>query len=482
MARRFSAPYQSEPVSSLASWARNLAVFSVIAVLVSIFIVRFGFLEIKPALATFFGALAIAGLSILVGLAAFVAIWQNGSRGMGRILLAFLIDAVVLAYPAYLGLQYRQLPPIHDITTDPIDPPRFEALARLRTGEGANTAVYAGLYSAEQQRLNYPDIEPVELEVPALRAYEVTLALINKRKWRIVDERPPQPRREGRIEAIAQTLIMGFREDVTIRIKPDGEGSRVDIRSSSRYFESDLGSNAARVTKLIDDINNAVDNAKPVAEEAAAAAQGAGEDGEEVTARAVRPRPSAIDVPPITGSPSVATTPRADQILQMRQHGIAGRARQPRVDADIDRAHEGRNVGLALGEAVQDRGFAGLAMADQEPDIALRVRNFRAVAGKIQVFVPPVEPIERGHVVDHRSVRRRHDRGRPAHHVIADETDLSLAPGERQMIGGVARRRHRFQRPARAFDDIAIPYLDIGPEIAVGAGLRRHLLALIARP
>jgi len=38
----------------------------------------------------------------------------------------------------------------------------------------------------------------------------------------------------------------------------------VDIRSASRYFDSDLGSNAARVTKLIDDINNAVDNAKPV--------------------------------------------------------------------------------------------------------------------------------------------------------------------------------------------------------------------------
>ena len=74
MARRFSAPYQKEPVSSLASWARNLAVFSVVAVLVSIIIVRFGFLEMKPALATFFGALACAGLSILVGLAAFVAI------------------------------------------------------------------------------------------------------------------------------------------------------------------------------------------------------------------------------------------------------------------------------------------------------------------------------------------------------------------------------------------------------------------------
>jgi hypothetical protein len=253
-------------VSRLATWSRNLAIFAVVAVVVSILIVRFGFLEMKPALATFFGALGFAVLSILVGLAAFAAIWQNGSRGMGRILLAFLINAILLAYPAYLALQYRKLPPIHDITTDPIDPPRFEALARLRSGEGTNSAVYAGLYSAEQQRAAYPDIETVELEVPPQRAYDVTLALVHKRKWLVIDERGPQPpRRIGRIEAVARTPIMGFREDISIRVTADGEESRVDIRSSSRYFESDLGSNAARVTKLIEDINTAVDNAKPSA-------------------------------------------------------------------------------------------------------------------------------------------------------------------------------------------------------------------------
>ena len=134
----------------------------------------------------------------------------------------------------------------------------------MRSGEGANSAVYAGLYSAEQQRIAYPDIETVELEVPPQRAYEVTLALVTKRKWLVIDERPPQlPRRIGRIEAVARTPIMGFREDISIRITPDGEESRVDIRSSSRYFESDLGSNAARVSKLIEEINSAVDNAKP---------------------------------------------------------------------------------------------------------------------------------------------------------------------------------------------------------------------------
>ncbi|MBB4260474.1 MULTISPECIES: DUF1499 domain-containing protein [unclassified Bradyrhizobium] len=260
MARRFSAPYQSEPVSSLASWARNLAVFAVVAVVVSIIIVRFDFLEPKPALATFFGGLAISGLSILFGLAGFAAIWQNGSRGMARILLALLIDGAILAYPAYLALQYRKLPAIYDITTDPIDPPRFDALARLRTGEGTNTAVYAGLYSAEQQRHFYPDIEPVELEISVDRAYAIALQLVNKRKWIIIDERAPQPpRRIGRIEAVARTPIMGFREDISIRFVPDGDDSRVDIRSASRNFDSDLGSNAARVKKFIDDLNTAAD-------------------------------------------------------------------------------------------------------------------------------------------------------------------------------------------------------------------------------
>ena len=47
---------------------------------------------------------------------------------------------------------------------------------------------------------------------------------------------------------------------------PDGDDSRVDIRSASRYFESDLGSNAGRVSKFIDDLNTAADSdaLKPV--------------------------------------------------------------------------------------------------------------------------------------------------------------------------------------------------------------------------
>ena len=66
--------------------------------------------------------------------------------------------------------------------------------------------------------------------------------------------------------------------------------------------------------------------------------------------------------------------------------------------------------------------------------------------------------------------------------MIADEIDFSLRPRERQMIGGVARRRHRLQRPAIALDGLAVAHPHIGIEIAVGAGFRIVLLALIARP
>lgn len=265
MARSFSSAYKSEPISSLASWARRFAVFSLIATVASIAIVRFGFLEVKPALTAFFGALGFAGLSILVAFAAFVSIWNNGSRGMSRILFALILDAVILAYPAYLFYQYRKLPAIYDVTTDPIDPPRYEAIARLRGSDGANPAAYAGLYSAEQQRAAYPDIEPISLDIPAPQAYETTLNIIKRRNWRIMVERAPQPpRREGKIEAIARSPVMGFSEDISIRVLPDGEGSRVDLRSSSRYFDHDLGANASRLTRLIEDINEQADNIKPV--------------------------------------------------------------------------------------------------------------------------------------------------------------------------------------------------------------------------
>src|SRR5262249_6181702 len=116
---------------------------------------------------------------------------------------------------------------------------------------------YAGLYTAEQQRTAYSDIEPDLTSSSAQEAYDAAMKVITKRKWHVVDARPPAATapRDGLIEAIARTPILGFRDDVAIRVRATQEGSRIDIRSASRYGRHDLGTNAARVRALIDDID-----------------------------------------------------------------------------------------------------------------------------------------------------------------------------------------------------------------------------------
>ena len=249
MARRRIA---EEPISRLAIWARRCAFFSLAATVLAILIVRSGILEIVPALATFAGALVFAVIAIMLAFGAFVVIWKDGTGGTGHALGAIAIGGALIAYPAYLGTLAYRLPMINDITTDPIDPPRFDMLSQLRP---RGTSEYAGLYAAEQQRDAYPDIEPLTLTLKPQVGYEVAMQVVTRRKWRVIVDRPPQPRRDGQIEAVARTAIMGFRDDVTVRVRADGDGSRIDVRSASRYGRHDLGTNAARIRSLLEDID-----------------------------------------------------------------------------------------------------------------------------------------------------------------------------------------------------------------------------------
>ena len=263
MARRY---VHSEPTSKLAIWARRMAGFAFAATVLAIIIVRSGALEVKPAIATFGGALAIAVVALLLALAAFTVIWMEGLAGMGAALSAMAISLFLLAYPAYLGVRAYRLPWIYDITTDPIDPPRYEALARARPRD-ANPVTYTGLYTAEQQRNAYPDVGPLGTNASAQAAYRAALTVMNKHKdsflapyWRVIDAREPVGRRDGRIEAVAYSSIMGFRDDVVLRVREDPDGARIDARSSSRYGSFDFGTNASRVRRLLNDIEEAIRN------------------------------------------------------------------------------------------------------------------------------------------------------------------------------------------------------------------------------
>ena len=147
-----------------------------------------------------------------------------------------------VAPPAILMSRAKSVPPIHDITTDPADPPAFVALAEVRN-KGPNKAAYPGAAAADQQRRAYRDIGPKVLDAPPRDAMQKAIDAARSMGWEVV----ATDASAGRIEAVDTTSWFGFKDDIVIRIRPNGPGSRVDVRSASRVGVSDIGANAERI-------------------------------------------------------------------------------------------------------------------------------------------------------------------------------------------------------------------------------------------
>ena len=188
-----------------------------------------------------YGGLVAAAVSF----AGFVLAFRGGS-GIVPALIGITIGVVLVVVPAYWLEKARRVPPIHDITTDIADPPGFASILPLRKN-ASNPPAYGGPAIAAQQNRAYPDITPLELVVPPEAAFEMALAASRRMGWKIIDA----DRADGRIEAFDATFWFGFKDDIVIRVKKSGQGSRVDIRSVSRVGISDVGTNANRIRMFL---------------------------------------------------------------------------------------------------------------------------------------------------------------------------------------------------------------------------------------
>jgi len=188
-------------------------------------------------------------LALLTGAIALVAVAVCGATGSGRRLgiglLALVIALAAFGVPWRLLGQARRVPPIHDITTDLDDPPRFVAVLPLRQG-APNTAEYAGAALAAQQRAGYPGLAPARFAAPPDQVFARAVEVARGLGWQIVAAVPA----EGRLEATDRTRWFGFRDDVVVRVAAEGTGTRVDVRSVSRVGRSDLGTNARRIRRF----------------------------------------------------------------------------------------------------------------------------------------------------------------------------------------------------------------------------------------
>lgn len=154
------------------------------------------------------------------------------------------------------------LPFIHDVTTDTQNPPTFSdiIIAERAKLKRANKLDYIGktapagkdrkgkeLVSVLQAKA-YPTIRPLVVSDSPDVAFGEALATVKSMGWDVAYSDPAK----GRIDATATTFWYGFKDDVTVRIKPsEGGGSLIDVRSVSRVGGSDLGANAARVEAFL---------------------------------------------------------------------------------------------------------------------------------------------------------------------------------------------------------------------------------------
>lgn len=187
--------------------------------------------------------LAAAALALLQLL---VARWR-GSQPW-PLLLALGLGVAAAAIPWSWQRRARQVPPIHDITTDTDDPPEFVAMLPLRA-DAPNPAEYGGPEVAAQQREGYPDLRSLVLaSTPPAEAFGRALDAARAEGWELV----AADSAAGRIEATATTGWFGFKDDVVVRIRPEGGGSVIAVRSVSRVGKSDVGTNARRIRSYLE--------------------------------------------------------------------------------------------------------------------------------------------------------------------------------------------------------------------------------------
>ena len=189
------------------------------------------------------------GASLLLGLA---GVFVSGGADHGSRAGAALAAAIGLGCLIMLGvLAYgaRGAPGIHDITTDPDDPPGYTAATENPANRGRDMSYPHGAAdTAAQQRRAYADLEPIATGAAAADTFRASLGAADELGWTVV----ARDATALTFEAEDETSVFGFVDDVAVRVRARGDGSVVDVRSTSRVGVGDMGVNADRIRRFRD--------------------------------------------------------------------------------------------------------------------------------------------------------------------------------------------------------------------------------------
>src|SRR3712207_4447150 len=246
-----------EPVSRADKWAPRVAWFALVVTVIAVGLIRFQLVELLPGVAALAAGLFLALEAAGPAPFAFVRIWREGRRGVRRAALGLVFAIVLLGYPAWFASPALTRPQLNDVSTDIEDPPAFSrSRAALEARDGRIPPDVPGEVR-RIQRQSYPQVAPLTLDLPADQVYELVRRAAQNRGWQVIESARPGGRVGlGRLEAIDRTFLLRLPDDVTVRIRPRADGARIDVRSASRIGQHDLGQNAQRIQRFLEEVAN----------------------------------------------------------------------------------------------------------------------------------------------------------------------------------------------------------------------------------
>ncbi|XOV84261.1 MAG: DUF1499 domain-containing protein [bacterium] len=231
-------------------WASALLVGAVIGLVC----LPVGALGAKLGIWGFMGGFTLLAVGTVLAAAVFflgiIALVVSFSKKLpaerSAVSIGLVISVVILVLMGSQFMTAQSVPAIHNISTDTEDPPEFDAIVALR-GPDSNPLAYDAQALAAVQRQAYPQVQSLITEVAPGEMLNRAVAVLEDMGLEIVDTNAAA----GRVEATDTTFWFGFKDDVVVRIRPQGSGSIVDVRSVSRVGQSDLGKNAERISEFL---------------------------------------------------------------------------------------------------------------------------------------------------------------------------------------------------------------------------------------
>ena len=246
-----------EPVSRPAKWSPVLAWYALVVSVMAVLLIRFGRVDYTGGFATLGAGLVLALLAIALAALGFLRIWQEGRRGLGSAVQGLVVALLVLAYPSWFALQALTLPALNDVTTDTDNPPSFSRSRAALEARGGRVPPDVSPEVREAQREAYARIAPLTIDLPPEEGFEIVRKAAQNRGWQVIEAVKPGGRMGlGRVEAVDRTFLLRLPDDVTVRLRPRADGTRIDVRSASRIGTHDLGANAARIRAFLDEVSS----------------------------------------------------------------------------------------------------------------------------------------------------------------------------------------------------------------------------------